>query len=322
MMTTDPTSWSQPDLGLDRPNVARMYDYLLGGCHNLGVDREAADAVVAAAPEVVTAARANRAFLRRVVRYALHCGIRQFLDLGSGIPTVGNVHEIAHRSDPAAHVVYVDVDAVVVAHAQGLLHATATVGVIQADIRDTDAVLNHPETRGLIDFSEPVAVLAASVLHFVTGDITNIAAAFREPMSPGSLLAVSHASSVATTPQTTEVQQLYQRTATPMQLRTPDEILALFTGLDLVHPDPRSTDPGDRARLVPVTDWRPDGGVQPELSPHAMGSPFLSGFLAGVGCKPTPPSAPRQPPRRTVNRAPVHQQQTRWGTPELARAPR
>jgi len=297
-----------------------MYDYFLGGAHNYSVDREAADAVIAVAPEVVTAARANRAFLRRAVQYALDRGIHQFLDLGSGIPTAGNVHGIAHRTDPTAHVVYADADPVAVAHATGLLHSTPTAGMIHADIRDADEILNHPETRRLIDFDQPTALLAVSVLHFIPGDIADITAAYRERASPRSLLVISHASSTAVTSQTAEVQRLYQRTSTPIQLRTPEEILAAFTGLDLVHPDPSSAKTDDQPHLVPITEWRPDN-TRTELPQHVADSPFLSGFLAGAGCKPPPASTPGPAHRRATNRAAIHNR-TQRGVPERAGATR
>jgi len=261
-----------------------MYDYFLGGAHNFGVDRDAADAVLAVAPEVRAAARANRDFLRRAVRYALDHGIRQFLDLGSGIPTVGNVYGIAHAVDPAARVVYVDNEPVAVAHARALLRDTATAGVIQADTRDTNAILDHEQTRRLIDFNQPVAILLVSVLHFVPGDVTGLVTTLRRPMGPGSQLVISHASPTTTTAQTDAVQELYARTPTPVQLRSRDEIRALFAGLDLVRPNPDSREVAD---LVPVTRWRP-GRRGTELPAHVVDSPFVAGFLAGVGRMPPP----------------------------------
>lgn len=243
-------SWDPADVDLNSPNAARMYDYFLGGAHNFQPDREAAQAVLAVAPEVRQAARANRSFLRRAVRYALDCGIRQCLDLGSGIPTVGNVHEVAQAVDPAARVLYVDNEPVAVAHAEALLRHTDMAGVIQSDIRDTAAVLGHPETRRLIDFNQPIAVLIVSVLHFIPGDVTGLVAALRRPMAPGSLLVISHASPIATREETDAVQRLYARTPTPVHPRRSDEIRALFAGLDLVHPNPPRGRPAD---LVPVT---------------------------------------------------------------------
>jgi hypothetical protein len=296
---TNTESWVPEGVDMERPNAARMYDYFLGGAHNFQADRAAAKAVLAIAPQVRDAARANRDFLHRAVRFALDHGVRQFLDLGSGIPTVGNVHEVVHKVDPAARVVYVDCEPVAVAHSRALLAGVDTVQVVDADIRDTAAVLDHPTTRALIDFGQPVAVLMVSVLHFVPGEITGMVAELREAMAPGSFLAISHASTVAATAQTDAVQQLYARTPTPLQLRSREEIRGLFAGLDLVSPDLANAAP---AELVPVTGWRPTPGDTP-LSAEDAASPFIAGFLAGVGRKPPPvevgaaprPTAPSQP---------------------------
>jgi hypothetical protein len=292
---TDPASWVPADIDLERPNAARMYDYFLGGAHNFQVDRAAAEAVLAIAPDVRDAARANRRFLHRAVGYALDNGVRQFLDLGSGIPTVGNVHEIAHTVDPAARVVYVDCEPVALAHARALLEGLDTVKVVEADIRDTATVLNHPTTRRLIDFDQPVAILLVSVLHFIPGDLTAMTADLRRTMAPGSYLAISHASTVAATAQTDAVQQLYARTPTPLELRTPEQIRSLFGDLALIPPDPRdATVPAD---LVPITRWRPADEDRP-LPPTEADSPFIAGFLAAVGHKPAPP---RTPPSGTAS---------------------
>jgi hypothetical protein len=270
-------------LGTDRPNVARMYDYFLGGARNFDVDREAAQAVLDIAPQIQTAARENRAFLGRVVRYTLDSGIRQFLDLGSGIPTVGNVHQLVEDYGCDARVVYVDLDPIAVANAQALLLGSPNAGIIQADLREPYRVLNHHTTQRLIDFNQPVAILFVSVLHFVCGDITPVINAYRRPAAPGSLLAVSHASPAATPEQAEPVQRLYERTPTPLRLRTPTEIRALFSGWDLVHPNPHG--PAQPADLVPVTDWRPDRPGVP--APDDLG-PFVTGFLAGAAHARTP----------------------------------
>jgi len=283
---SDADSWVPADVDLERPNAARMYDYMLGGAHNFEVDRDAANAVLEVAPEVRTTAQANRGFLRRAVKHAADNGVRQFLDLGSGIPTVGNVHEIAHSVDPASHVVYADNEPVAVAHSRAMLRDVPNTAVIHADIREPAAILGHDHTRRLIDFDQPVAVLMVSVLHFLPGDITGLVAAYRRPLVAGSYWVVSHASRTEPTPRTESVQQLYERTPTPLQLRTRDEIRDLFDGLDMVHPNPATDDPAD---LVPVTDWRAepaDAGLAPEVA----GSPFVAGFLAGVARVPRPPS--------------------------------
>ncbi|PWU48488.1 hypothetical protein DLJ47_28185 [Micromonospora sp. S4605] len=277
-------SWAPAELDLSRPNAARMYDYFLGGSHNFAADRQAADAVLAVAPHVADAARANRVFLRRAVQYALQQGIRQFIDLGSGIPTIGNVHDIAHSVNADARVLYVDVEPIAVAHARAMLGGDPRVDVIQADICFPDFILENPTTQRLIDLAHPVAVLFVSVLHFIPGDVNAIVEPFRAAMSPGSILVISHATSVTPTSQTEEVQRLYQRTPTPLQLRDLAEVQALFGDFAMVAPQPGAAPRPHGAALVPVSHWRPD----PEDHLAADGlpaSPFLANFLAGVGMK-------------------------------------
>ncbi|WP_230519640.1 SAM-dependent methyltransferase [Salinispora arenicola] len=283
-MGTEAMSWAPAELDLSRPNAARMYDYFLGGSHNFAADRQAADAVLAVAPHVADAARANRAFLHRSVRYALQQGIRQFIDLGSGIPTVGNVHDIAHSINAKTRVLYVDVEPVAVAHARALLGVDPRVDVIQADICFPDFILDNPATQRLIDLAHPVAILFVSVLHFIPGNVNAVVEPFRAAASPGSALVISHAASGASTNQTEEVQRLYQRTPTPLQLRPRADVQALFGDFAMVTPQPGAASPPDDAALVPVSHWRPD----PEDHVPAEGSstsPFLASFLAGVAMK-------------------------------------
>ncbi|RKN51278.1 SAM-dependent methyltransferase [Micromonospora endolithica] len=302
-------SWAPAELDLSRPNAARMYDYFLGGSHNFAADRQAADAVLAVAPHVADAARANRAFLRRAVQYALKQGIRQFIDLGSGIPTVGNVHDIAHSVDADARVLYVDVEPVAVAHARALLGVDPRVDVIQADICFPDFIIDNPTTQRLIDLDRPMAVLFVSVLHFIPGDVNAIVEPFRAAMSPGSALVISHATSGTATSQTEEVQRLYQRTPTPLQLRHLADVQALFGDFAMVAPQPGAASRADRAALVPVSHWRPE----PKDHLAARGqpaSPFLANFLAGVGMRgpavmteqPKPEPAKRQASRQEGQR--------------------
>jgi SAM-dependent methyltransferase len=240
------------DLRTDRPTPARMYDYYLGGKDNFAVDREAAEQVLTAAPEVRVLARENRAFLGRAVRYlAAEAGIRQFVDVGTGLPTQGNVHEVAQAVDPSARVVYVDNDPIVRAHAKALLPADGTTAVIEADMRDPGPILDHPDLLRLIDFAEPVAVLFMSVLHFITDeeDPYGLVAAFRDRCAPGSHLALSHITSPERGADGAEAAaDVYKSRATsPAVLRTPKEIGALFDGYDLVEPG-----------LVYLPQWRPD----------------------------------------------------------------
>ncbi|MDG4800505.1 SAM-dependent methyltransferase [Micromonospora sp. WMMD980] len=283
-MGTEAMSWAPAELDLSRPNAARMYDYFLGGSHNFAADRQAADAVLAVAPHVADAARANREFLRRSVRYALQQGIRQFIDLGSGIPTVGNVHDIAHSVNADARVLYVDVEPVAVAHARALLGVDPRVDVIQADICFPDSIFNNPATQRLIDLGRPVAILFVSVLHFIPGDVNAIVEPFRAAASPGSALVISHATSGAATSQTEEVQRLYQRTPTPLQLRTAAEVETLFGHFHMVPASSTATSPTSGAPLVPVAEWRPEPDDQVETR-QSVASPFLNAFLAGMGRK-------------------------------------
>jgi S-adenosyl methyltransferase len=175
-----------------KPNIARMYDYLLGGKDNFAADREIAEISLRIMPDSRKGPRSNRAFLRRVVRYlTAAAGIRQFLDLGSGLPTRGNVHEIAQEIAPTARVVYVDNDPVVLTHSRALLAGNHT-AVVTADIREPESILKHPAVRGLIDFDRPVGLLMFAILHHVndTEDPGGIAATFREAMPSGSHLSV------------------------------------------------------------------------------------------------------------------------------------
>lgn len=232
-------------MDFENANAARMYDYFLGGAHNFAIDRERAGAVIAVHPGAVELARANRAFLGRAVGWCLDTGIRQFLDLGSGVPTVGNVHEIAHAYDPASRVAYVDFEPVAVAHAEELLAGLASTTITRADIRDPDAVLAAPGVAGLLDFSRPVALLAVSVLHFVHDpwDLGAILRSYVEPLVPGSAFALTHASDDHDDPelarQMTDAIASYGSSATPGLSRSRAELhrlVAELPGFELVAP--------------------------------------------------------------------------------------
>ncbi|MEV6240026.1 SAM-dependent methyltransferase [Lentzea sp. NPDC051838] len=233
-------NWAPGDIDLERPSVARVYDYLLGGAHNFAADREVAQKTLEMMPEVRTGALQHRAFLRRAVRYLLGRGVRQFLDLGSGIPTVGNVHEIAQAVDPATRVVYVDLDPVAVAHSRSLLDGNPRVSVLQADVRDPAAVLASPEVNDLLDFDRPIAVLMIALLHFVPDDDDplGILAGYRDRLAPGSFLALSHAGFEADeeTPEIRAARRVYERGVTRTTLRNSAEFTKLFHGFDLVEP--------------------------------------------------------------------------------------
>jgi hypothetical protein len=259
------------------PNPARIYDYLLGGKDNYPADREVADQVVAIAPVARDVVQDNRAFLRRAVRFLTReAGIRQFIDLGSGLPTQGNVHEIAQAIAPEARVVYVDNDAMVVTHSRALLAGDNTLAV-QADLREPGATLGHPEVRELIDFDQPIALLLVAILHFLPDDQDplGIVARFREALPAGSYLAISHGtrdvparpdmSAEAMTEMGARVERLYQQTTASIVTRSRAQVERFFDGFELV-------DPG----LVEIQRWRPDD--ERSLLP--------GGFYGGVGRKP------------------------------------
>ena len=185
------------------PSSARIYDYLLGGFYNFDVDRAVARKITEALPDMPLYMRANRAFLRRVVRFLADQGIDQFLDLGSGIPTVGNVHEIAQQANPSAAVVYVDNEPVAVNHSRTILQDNPKATVIQADIRQPEVILGHPETRRLLDFNRPTAVLFLSVLLFVIDDeeAYGVVHYMRDALVPDSYIAISHPTDDETPPE-------------------------------------------------------------------------------------------------------------------------
>jgi hypothetical protein len=239
------------EFDLYKPSASRVYDYLLGGSHNFEVDRDVARQMLRLAPEAAAAAAANRHFMARAVRYLVDRGVRQFLDIGSGIPTVGNVHEIAHRYAPESRIAYVDIDPVAVMHSRHILDGDPRCAVVEGDLREPAEILNDPQVRELIDFSRPVAVLLVAVLHFIRDedDPAGIVARLREAVVPGSHLVVSHASWPAdATAAVRQARQTYDRTETPLILRTPEEVTGLLKGFELVEPG-----------LVTVAGWRPDG---------------------------------------------------------------
>jgi SAM-dependent methyltransferase len=261
---------NEPD---ERPSAARIYDYLLGGYHNFEIDREVAKKFVEILPRAPLIMRANRVFVRRVVRFLVGQGIDQFLDVGSGIPTVGNVHEIAQEIDPSARVVYVDVDPVAVRHSEEILRGNANTAVIQADARETQAILNHPEVSRLLDFGTPTAVLITSVLLFLTDDdeAYRVVRTLRDALAPGSYLAISHATTEGSSQEEVEDSaKLYAAAGSPIKLRSRAQIERFFDGFDLVEPG-----------LVYLPLWRPE---DPDdlYSDH----PQQAGNLGAVGRKP------------------------------------
>ncbi|ANZ35931.1 hypothetical protein BBK82_07390 [Lentzea guizhouensis] len=236
-MVDDSTAQSG-EVDLTRPSAARVYDYYLGGAHNFAVDREMAERAMGMWPDLPLIMQANRAFLRRAVRFCVDAGIRQFLDLGSGIPAVGNVHEIAQAAAPDARVVYVDSDPVAVAYSRSILAGNELTAAVQADLRKPDAVLGSPEVRSLLNFDEPMAVMMVAVLHFVSDndDPAAIVAGYREVMAPGSVLAISHATQDGQPQQAASHQDLYRHTPTPMTMRSKPQVAGLLAGFDIMEP--------------------------------------------------------------------------------------
>jgi len=260
-----------PDIDIRTPNMARMYNYALGGKDNFAADREAVQNLFKLAPENAYVPKANRQFLGKAVRFAAEQGIRQFIDLGAGLPSHGATHEVARLVQPDTHVVYVDSDPIVLAHARALLAGNdAGLGVIAEDIRNTGAILEHPLTQRLIDFSQPVAVLFVAVLHGIpdADDPAGIVADFARPLAPGSYVILSHLTREGQPADiVAQKEEIWSKSATPMEYRTRDEILRFFPGLDLVEPG-----------LTTVMRWR-EASPDPELD--AAGS----WVLAGVGRK-------------------------------------
>ena len=239
------------------PSVARMYDYYLGGKDNYLADREAADRVIAISREVGNdvrlAARANRAFLGRAVKMLAELGIRQFLDVGTGLPTQENVHQVVLRSAPDAQIVYVDSDPIVLVHARALLADNAQTTVLEGDLRDPDALLADPALRARIDFGRPVALILCAIVQFISDDAeaARIVGRLCESLPSGSHLVISHVfPGEGHDDELAEVDGVYSRTsAGNFTLRSRAQIGALFAGTELLPPG-----------LAPVEDWRPDGG--------------------------------------------------------------
>ncbi|GAB2769013.1 SAM-dependent methyltransferase [Streptomyces bullii] len=236
-----------PKIDTSRPHSARIYDYLLGGKDNYEVDQQAGDELVAAAPQVRLGARANRAFLERAVRFIVGSGLRQILDIGTGLPHSPNVHELALEMAPDVRVAYVDNDPIVTAHADALLRSSDAISVALADLRDPQAIVDHPGVRKVIDFDKPVALLLVSVLHFLTRTEKpeQVIATLRDALPVDSFLVLSHATGDFA--DCSKAQAVYNRTAAPLNLRSRAEIERLFDGFELVEPG-----------LVQVSLWRPD----------------------------------------------------------------
>jgi S-adenosyl methyltransferase len=246
------------------PSPARIYDYYLGGKDNFPADREAAEQVLSVVPFGREVARANRQFLARAVMFMARSGIGQFIDLGTGLPTRPNVHEVARSVHPDARVLYVDNDPMVCAHARALLATSDGIAAIQGDIRAPQTILSDPVTHTLIDFTQPVGVLFVAVLHFLTDDDQpgEQVAAFRWRMASGSMLAVSHITSDGTLPEVrATIQDVYARASAPAVFRTRKQIECFFGGLDLVEPGLADVGAWRSLRRSPPAPLRFLGGV-------------------------------------------------------------
>ena len=264
----DPT-YVPPEIDTSRPSVARVYDAILGGKDNFAVDRAIAEESVREMGDGGSGARLNRAALGRAVRFMARQGIDQFLDLGSGLPTVQNTHEIARSVNPQARVVYVDNDPSVYLHGRALLAGDASTAVVLADIREPDKLLETPEIKDLIDFSQPAGLILNAVIHHILDeeDPYGIVARYKDALAPGSYLQITHFCDAA--PEAAASVRVLRENLGRGQVRTREEILRFFDGFELVEPG-----------LVFLSQWRPD---EPVRLPLDVGSLLM---LAGVGRKP------------------------------------
>jgi hypothetical protein len=265
-MAAEELSWIPDDVDVTKPNAARVYDYFLGGANNFEVDRSFARKLTEILPDAPFLAIENRSFLRRAVRFVAEQGIRQFIDLGSGIPTVGNTHEIAAAVDPAAKVVYVDFEAVAVAHSQMILDDVPNATIVRADFRQPETVLSHPDILEMIDFSQPVAILMFSSVHFVSDEDRpwDMVHAFRDATAPGSYLALSHATNDHR-PEVADAVAQYKNAANAAYVRSKDDVAGFFEGYDVVEPG-----------IVYTAEWRAELDVC---------DPWRAGAYAAVGIK-------------------------------------
>ncbi|WP_308211816.1 SAM-dependent methyltransferase [Actinoallomurus soli] len=258
-----------PTVDVTRPSVARMYDYYLSGKDNFEVDRAAAEQVAQAMPEIRELALENRSFLRRAVRYMTQRGVRQFLDIGSGLPTVGNTHEIAQEIAADARVVYVDVDPVVLVHGRALLGRDKSTTVVQGDMRRPGEVLGHQETTRLLDPTAPVGVLMIAMIHFLTlEERRSVMEELRAALPPGSYLAATHVTGEGHSASAVEqIEAVYATTPTPIYFRPRQEIAGFFEGFDVVEPG-----------LVTIDRWNPDSDQRDR--PRAKAGTWLYGAVA------------------------------------------
>lgn len=270
---SDVQNWVPQSVDVSVPSAARVYDYLLGGAHNFAVDRLMGDKAEEMMPNSRSAARLNRAFLRRAVRYMTDQGVRQFLDIGSGIPTVANVHEVAQDEAPSSRVVYVDRDPVAVAHGELIVAGNDRVGVLQADMRDPESILGSAEVKRLLDFDEPIGLLMLFMVHWVPDDADpqGLLKRYREALPSGSFLAISHMAGDHVNEEARAVtDRMAQSGGGGVAYRDRAEIESFFGDFELVEPG-----------LVKYAEWRPSGPGDISDDPAVNRIAF-----AGIGRKP------------------------------------
>jgi SAM-dependent methyltransferase len=263
--------WAPEDVDMDTPSPARVYDALLGGSHNFKVDRAAAAHGTSIMPDLPIGAAANRRFLRRAVTFLTEIGVTQFVDIGAGIPTVGNTHEVAQHRNPDARVVYVDIDAVAVAHATAILADNEKAAAVRGDLRTPGVLLDDISRTGLIDSSQPVGLLMVAVLHLLPDTYApeTAVATLRDAVAPGSHVVISHLTSESRAEQTAMLSSaVARRDRVSLVFRSRPQIATFFGDFQLVPPG-----------LVEVSGWRPDAA---EREIQVAGSSL---YLVGVGHK-------------------------------------
>jgi hypothetical protein len=261
-----------PGFDASRPHAARVYDYLLGGKDNFAADREVGDQIIATLPAAALGVRAQRDVLARVVRYlAGEAGITQLLDIGSGLPTAQNVHQIARQVNPATHVTYLDNDPLVLSHARALLADDTQTFAVEGDLRDPDSILASKEVRAHLDWNRPIGLLLCGILHYIPDDEhpAHIMSVLCDALPSGSYVLIHHLLHTED-PASADLEAAMRKGLGRVQFRTDKQIRELFAGLELVEPG-----------LVPVPDWRPD-----ELTPSLRRNPALGLACVGVARKP------------------------------------
>lgn len=256
--------WAPDSINLDAPSAARVWDYFLGGTHNFEIDRKVADAAIAMKPDMPELARAVRVYLHRAVEAIAQSGVNQFLDIGSGIPTVGAVHEVARAIHDDARVVYVDHDPIAVAHSHAILRDDPYVIAVRGDLRAPEAILADEQVRATLDFQRPIGLLLCGVLHFVPDeyDPAGIVGTLSDALAPGSFLSIQHATNDAQPAETVEMLKMWNANSPePMYWRTRQQVTELFAGFTLLEPG-----------VVFLPSWRPGPREQAEANPERFAS--------------------------------------------------